>query len=230
MIVAESPGRRDHEPGLDHLRRADPVLSRIIDAHPGFTPRAWLAEFPPMDAFGALLFQVVGQQLSVAATRRILARICADFGGRLPGPDELLRFDRTALRQAGLSKRKIDTLHAVAWAFADGTLSEAGLRALPDDEVESRLTAIPGIGPWTVHGMLIIAFDRPDVVLPGDLALRKAIGRAYALDDLPTPQEVVAIAEAWRPYRSLATALLFQTAFDAPPPGDGPQHGGGGSS
>ena len=227
MIVAESPGRRDHEPGLDHLRRADPVLSRIIDAHPGFAPApGWPSSLPWTHSARCC------SRSSVSSCPwpppGASSRICADFGGRLPGPDELLRFDRTALRQAGLSKRKVDTLHAVASAFADGTLSEAGLRALPDDEVESRLTAIPGIGPWTVHGMLIIAFDRPDVVLPGDLALRKAIGQAYALDHLPTPQEVVAIAEAWRPYRSLATALLFQTAFDAPLPEDGPRHDGGG--
>jgi DNA-3-methyladenine glycosylase II len=223
--VAASPDRRPPEPGLEHLRRADPVLARVIEAHPGFVPRAWLAEFPPFDAFGALLFQVAGQQLSVAATRRILERIRANFDGRFPDADELLQLDPKALRQAGLSQRKVDTLRAVASSFADGTLSDAGLRALSDEEIISRLTAIPGIGPWTVHGMLIIAFDRPDVVLPGDLALRKAIQRAYALDELPTQDEVIALAEAWRPYRSLATALLFQTAFDAPLP-----EGGSGSS
>jgi DNA-3-methyladenine glycosylase II len=225
--VAERPDRRSPEPGLEHLRGADPVLADVIDAHPGFVPRAWLAEFPPFDAFGALLFQVVGQQLSVAATRRILERIRANFGGRFPEAAELLRIDPLALRQAGLSQRKVDTLRAVAAAFADGTLSDAELRTLPDEEIESRLTAISGIGPWTVHGMLIIAFDRPDVVLPGDLALRKAIRHAYALDHLPTQDEVIAIAEAWRPYRSLATALLFQAAFDAPLP-EGPSGSGGG--
>lgn len=216
MHARASRMRHESDRALTYLRRADPVLARIIDDHPDFDPRAWLAELPPMDAFGALLFQVVGQQLSVAATRRNLERICAPFDGRLPGPAELLRMETSALRDAGLSGRKIDTLRAVASAFADGTLSDAVLRALSDEEIESRLTAIPGIGPWTVHGMLIIAFDRPDVVLPGDLALRKAIERAYALGHLPTQQEVIAIAEAWKPHRSLATALVFQAAFDAP--------------
>ena len=73
-----------------YLRNADPVLARLIDDRPDFDPRAWLAQLPPMDLYGALLFQVVGQQLSVAATRRILARIQALFGGHLPSPAELL--------------------------------------------------------------------------------------------------------------------------------------------
>ncbi len=68
-----------------------------------------------------------------------------------------------------------------------------------------------------MQGFLILALDRADVVLPGDLALRKAIRDAYGLDHLPSQQEVLAIAEPWRPYRSLATAYLFQTAFDVKP-------------
>ena len=79
----------------------------------------------------------------------------------------------------------------------------------------AELTAIPGIGPWTVQGALIIALQREDVVvLPGDLALRKAVQAAYQLDHLPVQQEVLAIAEKWRPYRSLATSYLFSAAFE----------------
>ncbi|HEX8918872.1 MAG TPA: DNA-3-methyladenine glycosylase 2 family protein, partial [Chloroflexota bacterium] len=81
-------------------------------------------------------------------------------------------------------------------------------------EIESQLTASPGIGPWTVQGFLIIALNRQDVVLPGDLALRKVIRRLYGLDHLPSQQEVLALAERWRPYRSLATSYLFQAAYD----------------
>ncbi len=199
-----------------HLRRADPVLARVIAAHPDFDPRAWLTDLPPMDAFGALVFQVAGQQLSVVATRRILERLCAGFGGRLPEPAELLALDPTVLRGTGLSGRKVETLRAVATQFADGSLRDEDLRARTDEEIETRLTTIPGIGPWTVHGVLIIALDRPDVVLPGDLALRKVIRRAYGLDHLPTPDEVLMIAVPWRPYRSLATAYLFQMEFEEP--------------
>jgi DNA-3-methyladenine glycosylase II len=203
-----------------YLHHADPVLARLIDDRPDFDPRAWMAQLPPMDLYGALLFQVVGQQLSVAATRRILARIQALFGGHLPSPAELLAEDPGKLREAGLSWRKISTLRDLAGRLSDGRLNPDALGRLPDDELMAELTAIPGIGPWTVQGALIIALQREDVVLPGDLALRKAIQAAYQLDHLPSPQEVLAVAEKWRPYRSLATSYLFSAAFEraeAPP-------------
>jgi len=198
-----------------YLRDADPVLARLLDDRPDFDPRAWLAQLPPMDLYGALLFQVTGQQLSVAATRRILARIQALFGGRLPAPAELLALDPGQLRQAGLSWRKISTLRDLAERMTDGRLNQEALSTLPDDELMAELTAIPGIGPWTVQGALLIALQREDVVLPGDLALRKAVQAAYELDHLPTQPEVLAIAEKWRPYRSLATSYLFSAAFEA---------------
>ena len=97
--------------------------------------------------------------------------------------------------------------------LSDGRLNAEVLSSLPDDDVMAQLTAISGIGPWTVQGALIIALHREDVVLPGDLALRKAIQATYRLDHLPTPQEVLAVAEHWRPYRSLATSYLFSAAF-----------------
>lgn len=201
-----------------YLRTADPVLARLIDDRPAFDPRAWLAQLPPMDLYGALLFQVTGQQLSVAATRRTIARIEALFGGRLPEPAELLAVDPVTLREAGLSWRKISTLRELAERFSDGRLDPDVLSRLPDDELLAELTSIPGIGPWTVQGALIIALQREDVVLPGDLALRKAVRAAYGLDHLPTEQEVLAIAESWRPYRSLATSYLFSAAFEPAPP------------
>jgi DNA-3-methyladenine glycosylase II len=203
-----------------YLRDADPVLARLIDAQPDFDPRAWMTQLPPMDLYGALLFQVTGQQLSVAATRRTLARIEALFGGRLPSPAELLAVDPAQLREAGLSWRKISTLRDLAGRLTDGRLDQDVLSRLPDDELMAELTEIPGIGPWTVQGALLIALQREDVVLPGDLALRKAVQAAYRLDHLPSQQEVLAIAEKWRPYRSLATSYLFSAAFEpaeAPP-------------
>jgi DNA-3-methyladenine glycosylase II len=196
------------------------VLARLIDDRPEFDPRAWMDQLPPMDLYGALLFQVTGQQLSVAATRRTLARIQALFGGHLPAPAELLGVDPDNLREAGLSWRKITTLRDLAGRLSDGRLNAEALSSLSDDELMAELTAIPGIGPWTVQGALIIALRRDDVVLPGDLALRKAIQATYQLDHLPTQQEVISIAEKWRPYRSLATSYLFSAAFeqtDAPP-------------
>ena len=196
-----------------YLRDADPVLARLIHDRPDFDPRAWMTQLPPMDLYGALLFQVTGQQLSVPATRRTLARIQALFGGHLPSPTELLEVDPGQLREAGLSWRKISTLRDLAQRLTDGRLDQDVVSSLPDEELMAELTAIPGIGPWTVQGALLIALQREDVVLPGDLALRKAIQGAYRLDHLPSQQEVLAIAEKWRPYRSLATSYLFSAAF-----------------
>ncbi len=196
------------------LRDADPVLARLIDKHPNFDPRAWMAELPTMDAYGALVFQIVGQQLSVRATRAILTRLEALFGGRLPRPEEILDADPEELRRAGMSRRKVETLRALAGRFATGELSDETLQQSSDEEIEAALTAIPGIGPWTVRGFLIIALDRPDVVLAGDLALRRAIRNVYGLDQMPTEAEVLHIAERWRPYRSLAVGYLFASEFE----------------
>jgi DNA-3-methyladenine glycosylase II len=198
----------------DHLRKADPVLKQIIDARPDFRPRAWLDQLPPLDAFGTLVFQVIGQQLSVTATRTILARLQEHFGGHLPSPQELLAADPQVLRASGMSTRKGATLRALADRFVDGRLSHQALVAMTDDEVVQALTQVPGIGPWTAHGFLIVALDRPDVLLTGDLALRRTIQRVYGLDHSPTEAEILALAEAWRPYRTLAVSYLFASEFE----------------
>lgn len=160
------------------------MLGRLIEAHPGFRPRACMDDLPQLDAFGTLIFQVVGQQLSVAATRTIVSRIEEHFGGRLPTPAEALAADPQVLRSAGLSARKGATLRALAERFADGRLSDEGLADMADDEVEAALTEVPGIGPWSAHGFLLVALDRPDV------------------------------SDRWRPYRSLAVSYLFASEYD----------------
>jgi DNA-3-methyladenine glycosylase II len=200
--------------GREFLRRSDPILRKLIDAHPDFRPRAWLDELPPLDAFGTLIFQVVGQQLSVSATRTIITRLQERFGGHMPSPSELLAADPQELRASGMSTRKGATLRALAERFSDGRLSDESLARMTDEEVEAALTEVPGIGSWTAHGFLIVALDRPDVMLPGDLALRHAVMRTYRLDELPSEQEMVKLAERWRPYRSLAVSYLFAAAYD----------------
>ena len=187
------------------LREADPLMGQLI---------AWLQELPPLDAFGTLIFQVVGQQLSVSATRSILLRIEQRFGGRLPSPAELLATDPQPLRDSGLSARKGATLRALAERFVDGRLSDASLSRMTDEEVEAVLTEVPGIGPWTAHGFLLVALDRPDVFLSNDLALRHAVQRAYGFDHRPTEAEMVHLTEGWRPYRSLAVSYLFTSAYE----------------
>jgi DNA-3-methyladenine glycosylase II len=198
----------------EFLRRADPVLRELIDARPDFHPRAWLDELPPLDAFGTLIFQVVGQQLSVSATRTIVSRLQQRFGGRMPSPQGLLAVDPQELRASGMSNRKAATLRALAQRFVDGELSDEALARMTDDEIEAELTEVPGIGPWTAHGFLIVALDRPDVLLSGDLALRRAVQRAYGFDHPPTEDEMVQVAEQWRPYRSLAVSYLFASEYE----------------
>ena len=208
--VADSEAR-------EFLRNADPVLAQLIETRPDFRPRAWMDELPPLDAFGTLIFQVAGQQLSVRATRTILSRLEQRFDGRLPTAAEVLEADPQVLRDVGLSFRKGATLRALAERFVDGRLSDDAFSRMTDEEVEAALTEVPGIGPWTAHGFLLVALDRPDVFLPGDIALRRAIQNAYGIDHVPTDDEMTQLSDRWRPYRSLAVSYLFASEYDGQP-------------
>jgi DNA-3-methyladenine glycosylase II len=113
--------------------------------------------------------------------------------------------------------RLFETLRTLAERFIVDGLGEQTFLSSSDEEIEAKLTAIPGIGPWTVRGFLMIALDRPDVFPSGDLALRRAARRLYGLERLPTEQELLDIAERWKPNRSLAAGYLFLSEFDAKP-------------
>jgi DNA-3-methyladenine glycosylase II len=197
----------------EFLRNADPVLAQLIEARPGFRPRSWMDELPVLDAFGTLVFQVAGQQLSVAATRAIVSRLEQSFGGHMPSAAELLAADPEVLRASGFSYRKGATLRALAERFVDGRLSDEGLAKMTDEEVEAALTEVPGIGLWSARGFLLVALDRPDVFLSGDIALRRAIQRAYGFDHVPTEDEITEVTDRWRPYRSLAVSYLFASEY-----------------
>ena len=149
----------------------------------------------------------------MAATRTIVSRVEERFGGRLPTPAELLAADPQLLRDAGLSARKGATLRALAERFVDGRLSDDAFAGMTDDEVEAALTEVPGIGPWSAHGFLLVALDRPDVFLTGDIALRRAIQRLYGFDHVPTADELIELSDRWRPYRSLAVSYLFASEY-----------------
>jgi DNA-3-methyladenine glycosylase II len=220
MSVESRPRKRAplaNRKAREFLRTADPVLARLIDARPGFRPRAWTDELPPLDAFGTLVFQVAGQQLSVASTRAIISHLQDRFGRHMPSPAELLAADPQVLRDAGFSARKGATLRALAERFVDGRLSDKALAKMTDEEVEAALTEVPGIGPWSARGFLLVALDRPDVFLSGDLALRKTIEREYGFDHLPSDDELTEISDRWRPYRSLAVSYLFASEYDGQP-------------
>ena len=202
----------------EFLRKADPILARIIDANPSFRPRAWIDELPPLDAFGTLIFQVAGQQLSVASTRAIISHLEDHFGGHMPSAAELLAADPKVLRESGFSVRKGQTLRALAERFADGRLSATKFARMSDEQIQAALTEVPGIGPWRARGFLLVALDRPDAFLSGDLALRHTIQHQYGFDHLPTDDELIELSDRWRPYRSLAVSYLFASAYGGQAP------------
>lgn len=156
---------------------------------------------------------VESKQAVVASTRAIIRHLEERFGGQMPSANELLAADPPVLREAGFSARKGRTLRALAERFVDGRLSDEALGAMTDEEVVAALTEVSGIGRWTARGFLLVALDRPDVFLSGDLALRRAIQRAYGFDHLPTEDEVAEVSDRWRPYRSLAVSYLFASEY-----------------
>ena len=132
----------------------------------------------------------------------------------MPSADELLAADPRVLRESGFSARKGQTLRALAERFVDGRLSDKALARMTDEEVESALTEVPGIGPWSARGFLLVALDRPDVFLTGDIALRRAIRRVYGFERIPTEAELAQISDRWRPYRSLAVSYLSASEYE----------------
>ena len=137
------------------------MLRRLIDARPDFRPRAWLDELPPLDSFGTLVFQVAGQQLSVASTRAIISHLQERFGGRMPSADELLAADPQVLRDSGFSARRARRCARSRERFVDGRLSDDAFSRMTDDEVEATLTEVPGIGPWTARGFRSSLWSAP---------------------------------------------------------------------
>jgi DNA-3-methyladenine glycosylase II len=164
----------------------------------------------PREPFAALTRAILGQQVSVAAATAMWTRLRERFGDAPPDPAQLLADDPEALRcAAGLSRAKLTTLRALAEAIVSGRLDLDAIAGRADEQVMRALVAQPGIGPWTAQIYLMLHLERPDVVCPGDLGIRRAIRDAYGLDALPTPERVVELAERWRPHRTLACRLLW---------------------
>jgi len=182
--------------GCAHLAAVCPVWAAVLPA---------LCPLPlrrRADGFPAILDAVVSQQLSVAAADAILARLQA---AGLAAPAAILAADDAAMRACGLSGPKIRSLRGIAAAGLDWV----ALRDLPDEEVAARLVALPGIGRWTADIYLNFALGRADAFASGDLALQEAARLLYGLDRRPSPRALEAMAEPWRPWRSVAARALW---------------------
>jgi DNA-3-methyladenine glycosylase II len=157
-----------------------------------------------VDNFNAVARSIVFQQLAGKAAAAIYGRFAALFGGDHPTPEALLALPEPALRGAGLSGNKTAALRDLALKAVDGTVPFAELDPLGDDEIVERLSSVRGVGRWTAEMFLIFQLRRPDVWPVDDLGVRKGYGIAKRLPALPTPRELGALGEPFRPFRSAA--------------------------
>jgi DNA-3-methyladenine glycosylase II len=192
------------------------VLAALIDA---VGPLGDAREGRPdsSDHYGALVRAIAGQQLSVLAARAIYNRLTARFGNRAPTPQEVLADDPEELRAAaGFSRAKVSYLRSLAEHVISGELELDRLEELSDEQAIAELVAVKGLGVWTAHMFLMFQLERPDVLPVGDLGIRRAMERAYALTELPKPAEMELIAEPWRPHRTLACRYLWRSLQNEP--------------
>ena len=215
MSKVRSPGSA--RPGADRwaagraqLRAADPRMAELIQAEPGLDPDR-VFDGLPNDLWGALVLQVIGQQLSLAAAAAILTRLEALQGGRMPTPAELLATDADTLRGIGMSRAKAAYLHDLAARLEDGRLDLDRLRTLDDDAARTELIEVKGVGRFTADGVLMLALRRPDVWPAADLALRRRVEHIWRLDPPASVEQVDALGERFRPWRTLAAAYLYSS-------------------
>ncbi|MFN2565777.1 MAG: DNA-3-methyladenine glycosylase [Gemmatimonadaceae bacterium] len=196
-----------HRTPVLHLKRADPVLARVIE-------RVGPCRFQPRTNgthFDALLRSIVYQQLSGKAAGTILDRVLALYGGRYPRPAQLLATPDDALRAAGLSRQKLAYLRDLATKVDSREVPLARIGRLPDEEVITHLTRVSGIGRWTAQMFLMFRLGRPDVLPELDLGIQNAIQRAYELPKRPAPADVLRIGATWRPHATVACWYLWRS-------------------
>lgn len=212
---------------LAHLRGRDPKLAALIERAGPFT----LKLDPAPSPFESLLESILYQQLHGKAAAAIHARVRAFFGGD-PTPQQLIATPGEPLRAAGVSFNKIKALRDLAAKTVDGTVpSHAAILKMPDADIVERLTAVRGIGPWTVEMLLIFRMGRPDVLPVTDYGVRKGYlltfqrvpkSRPIEASDLPKPDVIFKRARLWAPFRSVASWYMWRAcdlAKGTPPAG-----------
>jgi methylated-DNA-[protein]-cysteine S-methyltransferase len=198
----------DPEEAARVLSASDQKLARLIERVGPFRIRPEAVQSP----FEALAESIVYQQLTGKAASTILGRVVDLFRPRrFPRPQDLLEADEALLRKAGLSRNKTAALKDLAAKAIDGTVPPlAKLKQLSDTEIIERLTAVRGVGPWTVEMLLIFRLARPDVLPATDYGVRKGFAKLRGLRELPTPKELLVYGERWRPFRSVASWYLWR--------------------
>lgn len=192
---------------LEHLA-SDPDLARVIARFPGEGIRT------SGDPFQVLVNAIVGQQISVPAAAAIFGRLTTLVGSWRP--EAVARASDDELRQAGLSVRKVEYLRSLTRAFQDGTVDPARWRGETDAQVLRELVSLRGIGRWTAEMFLIFHLKRPDILPLDDIGLLKSASREFGWDYPFDPRHLEQRAEAWRPWRTVATWYLWR-ALDPEP-------------
>ena len=195
-----------HRAAINHLKRVDPKLARVIDLVGPFkwTPRAEGTHF------GALLRSIVYQQLSGKAAATIFSRFLGLYDGREPTPQQLLETPDETLRSVGLSRQKLAYMRDLASQVARDELPLGSVETLDDDALITALTRVKGIGRWTAQMFMQFRLGRLDVFAELDLGLQKGLQHAYRLRAMPKPREAAKVAERWAPYRSVASWYLWR--------------------
>jgi methylated-DNA-[protein]-cysteine S-methyltransferase len=215
--AAGAPARAatDGTRGLDlaaavaHLRAADPALARVIDA----VGPCRIETQKTRSIFGALAEAIVYQQLTGKAAATIYGRVCALFpdARRGPTPEHILGARAAKLRGAGLSRAKTLALKDLARKTAAGEVPTfAQARRMADDALVDHLTAVRGIGRWTVEMLLIFRLGRPDVLPADDYGVRKGFAVAFKKRALPSRKDLEKRAARWKPYRTVASWYLWR--------------------
>ena len=167
--------------------------------------------------YEALLESIVYQQLTGHAAATIYARTCKLFGSsRCPRPAAVAGASIDALRSAGLSRSKAVAVQDLARCALDGTIpTRAKTEKLSDDELVERLTAVRGIGRWTVEMFLIFTLGRPDALPVDDYGVKKGFAKTFGRRILPKPTELADHGERWRPFRTVASWYLWRASDGA---------------
>ena len=173
---------------------------------------------PHGNYYQELVESIISQQLSVKAAATILKRFRDLFGDAFPSPEDILTKDIEVYRSVGLSRQKATYISDLAQKVLDGSVQFNHLDALTNQQVIEELTAIKGVGVWTVHMFLLFCMGRLDVLPVGDLGIKNGIQKLYGLNTRPTEADIEALAiqQHWHPYESIASWYIWHSLDNKP--------------